>query len=606
MLMKTAIVKDGPMVNLTSRYHRGLTDYLNGAGESALQEAYELGRLAMTNGLGALDLARIHEETLLNVMENRGVLGAEQIRKASVFFAESLATFEMTHRGFQEALAIVSTRSAELEAANRALETEITERKKTQEELKSSEERYRSLVETALDVIYTLSTDGVITSLNSAFEQITGWPMTDWLDKPFLPLVHPQDSARCMQIYERLLHGETPPAFEVQVLTRSGEYIIGEFTTTPQWRNGKVVGVLGIARDITKRRKAEDQLRTSQLQLAEAQQIAHLGNWEWDVKNDTITWSAELYNIFGVTPGKFSPTFQTFLGLVHPDDRSSVTAVIENALKDKKPFSFHHRLVRPNGAVRISHSRGLVVTDRRGNPVKLVGTGQDVTEAKLAEEALHELPNKILNAQEVERRRLARELHDDVCQRLSGMRLSIDLLEHDIGENKKAMKKIDLAKRQVDQIITDIRRISWNLRPTTLDDLGLVVALQKLCQELRSTYKTQIKFSSSRDIPRKLNAEVEIALYRIAQESMMNALKHSKASEITVKLKREKSGLLLTVRDNGRGFDVTKARDERPGRGLGLMSMKERAHLLQGSCAIESKRMEGTTVRVYMPLERPQ
>ena len=589
---------------LALRYQRALQGFLGGAGESALQTAYDLGRQAMREGLGALELARIHKDALMAAIEelDSKEQNTELVSKASTFFVESLATFEMTHRGFQEALAILSTRTAELEGINKVLESEVAERKRVQEALKSSELRHRSLVEKALDVIYTLSTEGTITSLNPAFERLTGWPVEEWLHKPFLPIVHPQDAGRCMQIYDTLLHGVIPSVFELQILSKSGEFLVAEFTTTPQWHDGEVVGVLGVARDITKRRRAEEQLRTSQLQLAEAQQIAHLGNWEWDVKDGSLSWSRELYNIFGVHPDNFSPTFDSFLGLVHPDDRGKVQAVIDQALEDKKPFSYDHRLVRPDGTMRISNSRGIVVTDRRGNALKMVGTGQDVTEAKQAEEALRDLPHRILNAQEIERRRLARELHDDVCQRLSGMKLGIDMIENDLPHDDRILSKIEMAKSQIDHIITDIRRISWNLRPTTLDDLGLVIAVQKLCQDYRATYKVDIQFSSATSIPQHFDANVEIALYRLVQEAAMNALKHSAASRIHVELNHAADTIILKVSDNGKGFDVSNIKRERPGEGLGLMSMKERAHLLQGKFFLESRHGHGTTVTVKIPI----
>lgn len=592
------------MNGLASHYKRALQDYLEGAGEVALQKAYELGRQAMADGLGALDLARIYQEALLDVIavtpEPRE--DARLINFASMFFSESLAPFEMTHRGFKEALAILSTRTAELEALNKSLGIEITERVRIESELRHSEERYRDLVDNARDVIYTLSTEGTITSLNPVFETITGWKCDEWLGKSFVHLLHPDDLNRGMEIFQSLLQGDTPSAFELRIVSKSGEYLIGEFTTTSLLQGTTIVGILGIARDITERRKAEERLRTSQLQLAEAQQIAHLGNWDWDVKADTLVWSKELFHIYGVDPSTFEPNFQSYVTLIHPEDREEVRKTVEKAMKDGKPFAFFHRIVRPDGAIRIVHGRGLVALDNKGNVIRMFGTGQDVTEAKQAEEALKQLPQRILEAQEVERRRLSRELHDDVCQRLSAMKLTIDVLETDLPRKRNILKKIEATKGQVDQVITDIRRISWNLRPTTLDDLGLVVALRKLCKDLGETHNLKIRFKASRSIPEHFSTQTEIALYRIAQESLANAIKHSEASGIDLDLKRTDEKIVLTVVDNGNGFDASKQRRHGPGHGLGLLSMKERVSLLHGALHISSTPSKGTKITAEFPI----
>ena len=139
------------------------------------------------------------------------------------------------------------------------------------------------------------------------------------------------------------------------------------------------------AREVEERRRAEETLRKSQAQLAEAQKIAQLGSWEWDITTNVVTWSAQTYRTFGFQPNAFPITYEKFLELVHPDDREYTDHMIQEAYQTRRPYNFYHRIVRPDGSVRVNQARGNVVLDEDGNVVGMVGTGQDVTELKQAE-----------------------------------------------------------------------------------------------------------------------------------------------------------------------------------------------------------------------------
>src|SRR3989475_5018562 len=239
-----------PLRDLRDQYTRTLQDFLAEAGEANLHHAYELGRQALAEGLGVLEMASLHHYALATVAGS--IRALEEMRNISKsaenFFAEALSPFEMAHRGVRE--------------ANLAL--------------RQSEERYRSVVENAKDVIYTLSTDGRITSLNPCFETITGWSLADWMGKSFPPIVHPADLPVALEYFQRVLRGATLPIFELRVRAKSGVYIHTEFTETPLIKDGQVVGVLGIGRDITERKRAQAALRRLNETLEEeAKRIAH-------------------------------------------------------------------------------------------------------------------------------------------------------------------------------------------------------------------------------------------------------------------------------------------------------------------------------------------
>jgi PAS domain S-box-containing protein len=160
----------------------------------------------------------------------------------------------------------ISNHLFDLEGVPTVLATvrDITERKQAEEAVRQSEERYRALVETAPDVVYIISSEGAFISLNPAFETVTGWTCVEWLGKPFAPLVHPDDMPLAVEMFQRVLRGEKPPPYELRIRSRSGKYLVGEFTSTPYIRGDKVAGKLGIVRDVTERKRTEEALRESQ------------------------------------------------------------------------------------------------------------------------------------------------------------------------------------------------------------------------------------------------------------------------------------------------------------------------------------------------------
>ncbi|MBI2428635.1 MAG: PAS domain S-box protein, partial [Ignavibacteriales bacterium] len=476
-------------------------------------------------------------------------------------------------------------------------------RKETEHRLSSSEKKYRSLIETARDVIYTLSPDGIITSLNPIFEKLTGWNRDEWLGQHFAPLVHEDDLIVAAEILTKVLQGDNPTIFELRIKTKENGFMIGEFITTPRYQGGQIIGALGIARDITARKIAEQRLRESEHQLATAQQIARIGSWEWDISSNTVHWSDELYKIYGLQPGQTTATYESYIERVHPDDRSIVRRNVERALQEKRSYRSEYRIVHPDGTVRTVEGRGEVVVDEKDSIIKLRGTCQDITEHKLADEAVRSLAKRVVEAQENERRRIARDLHDNICQRLSAVKLHLSALETGIrNKQSKNYVQIQNLKRQVGRTIKEVRGISIELRPTTLDDLGLPVALQLLCREFEKTFSIAIQCSIDGVVKEMFDVHQETALYRIAQEGLMNIAKHAQAKKVTLSLASQPSSISMMIQDNGKGFDQSKLSSRKDGSGFGLMNIKERALLLGGSFKISSEKNRGTTLNLEIPI----
>ncbi len=364
--------------------------------------------------------------------------------------------------------------------------------------------------------------------------------------------------------------------------------------------------------EICERRRTEEHLRHREAQLAEAQRLAHVGSWEWDLASNTTHWSDETCRIYGVPPGE-DLTFERYLQYQHPADRDRVRAMIETACRERRPFAAEGRILRPDGSVRIVHKRGEPVFDPKGNLVGMRVISQDITDRRKLQEELEasarqraeDLRNfafSIQRAHEEERQRIARELHDDLCQRLTAMRLHMNVFENDIPDEQKASRRrLTSIKRQIDTMITDVRRLSTNLRPVALDLFGLVTALRHLCEEVEKLHHVRVTFQTVGCAPERFGEQVEIALYRIAQEAITNAVKHAKPAGIRVTLASSGTAAELTVHDDGTGFAGADPHHPVNGGGLGLFTMRERAELMGAAFSIDSSPGGGTTIRVTIP-----
>ncbi|MGH7598544.1 MAG: histidine kinase [bacterium] len=249
----------------------------------------------------------------------------------------------------------------------------------------------------------------------------------------------------------------------------------------------------------------------------------------------------------------------------------------------------------------------------QGEAIGFVFLAHDVTDRKMLQRQMEELARQhtedlrtfatsIQRVQEEERQRMARELHDDLGQRLTGMKLHLQALEADIPQtNSKTNKELKSIMSQIDMMMHEIRRIASNLRPTVLDDFGLVVALQLLCKEIQKLHSFKIRFQAEA-IDDSHDEYAEIAIYRIVQEALSNITKQAGASSVSVRLSRREKAMALVVTDNGKGFEPENIpRQEDSGSGLGLLDMKERAELLGGSFRIDSALHRGTTINVVIP-----
>jgi len=289
---------------------------------------------------------------------------------------------------------------------------------------------------------------------------------------------------------------------------------------------------------------------------------------------------------------------------VHPDDLSRALEKWLVVKATSEVYEDELRLQGADGEYRWFLVRVAPLRDEQGNIVKWFGASVDIEDRRRAEKNLEEanrqlklLSRRRVKVQEEERRHLARELHDQIGQALTAAKINLQaaLEEPDHAKSKRIHETTAILERLLGQV----RQISLNLRPSTLDDLGLVPALRSLLDEQGRLASVAVRFSA-KNMPENLDPEIQTTCFRIAQEAITNAVRHARSTQIRVDLSHENGNLRLQIRDNGTGFDAESAQAQTIG--LGLLGMKERAALVGGRTRIMASRGDGATVDVTLPL----
>jgi PAS domain S-box-containing protein len=349
-------------------------------------------------------------------------------------------------------------------------------------------------------------------------------------------------------------------------------------------------------------RQAEEALRKSEDQLRLAARAGRMFAYDWDVVNDVVVRSGDVGYVLGLNSDSQLSREKVFAS-IYPDDRAMVSEIELSRTPENPDLKARFRYSLPDGSVIWLEKTAHAFFDESGKMVRMVGMIADVGERKQAEEALADVSRKMVETQEEERARIARELHDDINQRLALLGVEIDQLSQDVptspGEVSAQLNEIT---ERIADVSKDVQSISHQLHSPQLDLLGVSVAMKSFCREFAARQRVEIDFRSD-DIPSPVPQDVSLCLFRVLQEALHNAVKHSKVRRFQVMLGYSADELGLTIEDRGAGFDAeTVAKTG----GLGLISMRERVRLVNGTISIESKPMTGTTIQVRVPLQEEQ
>jgi PAS domain S-box-containing protein len=284
---------------------------------------------------------------------------------------------------------------------------------------------------------------------------------------------------------------------------------------------------------------------------------------------------------------------------VHDEDRRRCMEIYSQAFGSRQSFAMEYRMRRNDGEYRWILDNGVPRFNRDGSFAGYIGSCLDSTDRKLAEEALASVGRRLIEAHEEERTWIARELHDDIVQRLA--LLAIELARCDqqtVGSVADVHEYLQHARQRVADLGNDVQTLSHRLHSSKLEYLGLAAAAKSFCHELSEQKNVRIEFKHS-DIPTAISKEISLCLFRVLQEALQNAVKHSSDQNFTVEVHGTKEGISLTVSDSGIGFDWQDAMNRR---GLGLISMRERLRLVNGELSIQSEPGRGTTVLAHVRL----
>ena len=515
----------------------------------------------------------------------------------------------------------VNIRSVTVEWAGRpaslSICTDITVGKQTEQKLRDMQLSYQTMVDFTYDWEYWENPDGTLRYVSPSCERITGYGRDEFVGKPSLlqEIILPADTEIWIQHQKQAAKKRGLHEVQFRIRRQDGKIVWIEHACQPVTdSNGQFLGFRASNRDITERKLVQEELERKKQSLAEAQRIAHLGNWDWNIITNELWWSDEVYRIFGLHPSKFGATYDAFLKSVHPDDRTIVNEAVNRSLVDSNYlYSIEYRVVRPDGSERVVHARG-VVNFQEGKPVRMIGTVYDITERKKAakeiekksselkkiNEKLRNLYERLSDAREDERAGIARELHDELGQALTALRMDVSWLRAKLDKNQQLLQdKTTAMTRLIDSTIKAVQRISSELRPGILDDLGLKPAVEWYIGEFQKRRGTRCYFESKGD--EVTDEKIATALFRIIQEALTNVARHSQATRVNISLRNHKGCIVMKIEDNGEGIKQEEIDDTRTS---GITGMRQRIASLGGKFDIHGVSGKGTTINITVPRKR--
>ena len=491
----------------------------------------------------------------------------------------------------------------------------ITERKQAEETLRQAEERLRMAVQAGSVGLWDMDLNTNRVFYSPEWKQQIGYA-ADEIGDDFMEWqsrVHPDDLEHVLQLGRAHLAGHLSN-FDVEFRLRhkdgSYRWILARAALVLD-QAGQPCRVLGSHVDINERKAVEQARHAAEEHMRLAMEAADMFSWELDYAARTARFSANTASVLGY---ELPEDLDQAIDYTHPDDKALVQEALQKASQSiGGKFEFENRSLDRDGVIDWTRSSGLFVTSER-----IIGITQNITKRKEAEALMRaaqeklqaeqtrmQTLNRVVNAQEEERRRISRELHDQMGQRLTAFQLNLKTLKESAREQPQLCEQLSRLEVLAAQFNDDLDYITWQLRPAELEP-GLPAALAAFVREWSRYTKVPAEYHTA-NCPGSCTPETEANLFRIVQEALNNVSKHARATRVDVILEARETDVILIVEDDGQGFDVkAQTAAGASGQQFGLISMRERAALCGGTLEIESKPGAGTALFVRVPLHVPE
>jgi PAS domain S-box-containing protein len=471
-------------------------------------------------------------------------------------------------------------------------------RKLAQDAGTESELRFRHLFEEAPIGCCLVNAKGQICVANPALTAMLGYSSEELTGKAFWEITAEPDIAKSLIHFQELMAGVRDfYQLEKRYLKNDATVIWGRLTVSllgARSEDGQFV--LAMVEDVTEAVRAREQLEQSRRRLTLALEASRMTAWDYDPETETISWvDRNTLRHSGHKP-EGPAEFHTVLAYVHPGDRATLLELAARIMKEGGAFTTEFRMFGKDGTTRWMLGKGELLRRGPGEKSRIAGVTIDVSELKRTQIELQQLAKRLMEAQEEERRRISRELHDDIGQRVALLSIELDLLAKQIEKGQPLKERVERAQAATGELGSDLHQLSHALHSSKLQYLGLPSALRELCGRMAEKHSLTIEFACDEE-KLTLAEDDALALFRVAQEALNNVVRHSNATAAKVALARVEAGVRLGIFDDGRGFEP----GSRSG-GIGLVGMRERLRAVGGEFQIISAPGAGTEIHATVGL----
>lgn len=482
-------------------------------------------------------------------------------------------------------------REAELILVN-----DITENLKAQKKLYDSEVKYRSMVERNPAGIYQTTLDGKFIAINHAFISILGYHSVNDLISKNVEEIYFSVTCRADYISKLKRDGHINN-FEIVLKHSDGRpiYVIANSSIIKDANSGEEI-IEGTFIDITEKKKAEKKIEEV---LKRYELIAQATNdtiWDWDIVKDSIIYNHGITAKFGYQVNEVGLTAQWWEQNIHFEDKPNIAVILKEAFQEKKQFVvLEYRYRCADSTYKNILDRMYILYDHEGKPERAVGMMQDVTEQKDEEMRINKA---ILETQEKERQQIGMELHDNVNQILGASLLYLGMAKEKERSSQFISKTVDSCILYIKDAITEIRKLSHQLAPASINKISLKEIMESLVNSVNADNKFRIQMDFDDIDSNNILEELRLTIYRILQEQLNNIIKYSSATNIKLRLMMRSNAIHLKIRDDGKGFDPKKAKS-----GIGIENMKRRVKMFNGEFKLSSSPGNGCEVLVKLPIK---